>query len=33
MMPKDLNETITGLMELAQVDMSYTQAELKSGCY
>ncbi len=25
---EDLNETITGLMELAQVDMSYTRAEL-----
>ncbi len=25
---ENLNETITGLMELAQVDMSYTQAEL-----
>jgi signal transduction histidine kinase len=25
---EDLNETITGLMELAQVDMSYTQAAL-----
>src|ERR1700743_1109398 len=27
---ENLNETITGLMELAQVDMSYTRAELSS---